>query len=414
MRITTVIIFQFVRIIMEIMSCFNRGKFYQEVFLMKTRMHLLLIVLALGLVLLLVGGCGGSGSQDTADNNALADEQAAKTIKLRFANYFPAESGQGKIGQEFADDINKITDGKVEVEYYPGGMLVGPDKTYDGVVQGIADIGLSNLSYTFGRFTQTEVLDLPLGFPNAWVANQVAVDFYNEYKPKEFDDTHMLTLHTSPVNNIITIKKQVKTPEDLKGLKLRGTGYIAKLVEALGASPVAVATPETYDSLSKNVIDGVLLPYETVKTFRFGEVTKNATEIWPLGQVYTFYIVMNNNKWNEIPPDLQKTITEYVQGDFSKKLTDMWNQIDIDGIKYVKESGYDVTELSQTEVAAWKQLSDKVIEDYVNNMVDKGYTEEEVKSWISFIQERIDYWTQQQIEQGVKSATGPDDVRIDL
>jgi len=381
---------------------------------MKKRILFILIALCLGFVLLAAGGCGGSGSDTGADDKAPAGEQAAAAVKLRFANYFPAESGQGKIGQVFADDIKSITNGQVEVEYYPGGMLIGPDKTYDGVVQGIADIGLSNLGYTFGRFTQTEVLDLPLGYPNAWVANHVAVDYFNEFKPKEFDDVHMLTLHTSPVNNIITIKKQVKTPADLKGLKIRGTGYIAKMVEALGASPVAVATPETYDSLSKNVIDGVMLPYETVKTFRFGEVTKNATEIWPLGQVYTFYIVMNKDKWAEIPPELQTTITEYVQGEFSEKLTAMWNDIDIEGLKYIKESGYDIVELTPEEVTAWKQLSDKVVDDYVATMVSKGYTEDEVRGWLSFIQERIEFWTQKQIEEGVKSSTGPDEVRATL
>ncbi len=388
---------------------------------MKKRVQLFWVLLTLGVALLLISGCEGS-SKNIADNTELADEQTTKIIKLKFANYFPAESGQGKIGQEFADDINKLTDGQVEVEYYPGGMFIGPDKTYDGVTQGIVDIGLSSLSYNFGRFTQTEVLDLPLGFPNAWVANHVAVDYYNEFQPKEFDDVHMLTLHSSAVNNIFTVNKQVKTPEDLKGLKIRGTGYIAKLVEASGAAPVAVTTPETYDSLSKNlpknlyknIIDGVMLPYETILTFRLGEVTKNVTEIWPLGQVYTFYIVMNNKKWDQLTPDLQNTITEYVQGGFSKKLTTMWNDIDISGYKYVRESGYSITELSQDELVAWNKLSDKVIEDYVNSMVSKGYTEEEVNSWISFIQERIGYWTTQQIEQGVKSSTGPAEVRISL
>ncbi len=375
--------------------------------LMKRKVQTFLFALTLGIALLLVGGCGSS-------NNDPAGEQAGETIKLRFANYFAAESGPGKIGQVFADDINKLTDGQIEVEYYPGGMLLGPDKTYDGVSQGIVDIGFSNLSYTFGRFTQTEVLDLPLGFPNAWVANHVSVDYFNEFQPKEFDDVHMLTLHSSAVNNIITVNKQVKTPADLKGLKIRGTGYIAKVVEALGAAPVAVATPETYDSLSKNVIDGVMLPYETVETFRFGEVTKNATEIWPLGQVYTFYIVMNNNKWEQLTPELQNIITEYVQGDFSEKLTTMWNDIDIEGLKYITESGYNITKLSQEELVAWKQLSDTVVKDYTNNMVSKGYSEEEVNSWINFIQERIDYWTAQQIEQGVKSSTGPDEVRVTL
>ncbi|MEW6424840.1 MAG: TRAP transporter substrate-binding protein [Bacillota bacterium] len=384
---------------------------------MKTNGKLLLIAFMLGFVLLLAAGCGqkGAAPQSSADKTAPAGEkQAAAPIKLRFANYFPAESRQGKIGQEFADDIKKITNGKVVVEYYPGTMLLGPDKMYDGVVQGIADIGLSNLGYTFGRFTQTEVLDLPLGFPNAWVANHVAVDFYNKFQPKEFKDTHMLTLHTSPVNNIITISTPVKKPGDLKGLKLRGTGYIAKLVEALGATAVPVPMPEAYDALSRHVIDGLLIPWETIKTFKYGEVTKCATEVWPLGQVYTFYIVMNNKTWDSLPPDLQKTITDYVQGDFSKKLTDMWNQVDIDGKKYAREAGYNIIELSQEELALWKQLADKVIEGYTNNMVAKGYSREEVNSWISFIRERIDYWTKQQKEQGVKSSTGPEDVRIKL
>lgn len=383
---------------------------------MKTQVKLLLVAL-LGIFLLAAAGCGqkGSAPQGSAGGAAqTGDKQAAGTIKLRFANYFPAESGQGKIGQEFADDIKKITGGRVVVEYYPGTMLLGPDKMYDGVVQGIADIGLSNLGYTFGRFPQTEVLDLPLGFPNAWVANHVAVDFYNKFKPKEFNDVHVLTLHTSPVNNIITVSAQVKKPEDLKGLKLRGTGYIAKLVEALGASAVPVSTPETYDALSKHVIDGVLLPWETIKTFKYGEVAKNAVEVWPLGQVYTFYIVMNKKAWENLPPDLQKTITDYVQGDFSKKLTDMWNQVDIDGLKYAKEAGYNIVQLNQEDLARWKQLADKVIEGYVNNMVSKGYSKEEVNSWIEYIRDRINYWTQQQKTQGVKSSTGPEEVRVKL
>ena len=383
---------------------------------MKTKVKLLLVSL-LGIFLLAAAGCGQKGSAPQGSAGGAAqngDKQAAATIKLRFANYFPAASGQGKIGQEFVEDIKKLTNGRVVVEYYPGTMLLGPDKMYDGVVQGIADIGFSNLGYTFGRFPQTEVLDLPLGFPNAWVANHVAVDFYNKFKPKEFNDVHVLTLHTSPVNNIITVSAQVKKPEDLKGLKLRGTGYIARLVEALGASAVPVSTPETYDALSKRVIDGVMLPWETIKTFKYGEVTKNAIEVWPLGQVYTFYIVMNKKTWDSLPPDLQKTITDYVQGDFSKKLTDMWNQVDIEGIKYAREAGYNIVQISPEDLPQWKQLADKVIADYTNNMVSKGYSKEEVNSWIEYIRERINYWTQQQKEQGVKSSTGPEEVRVKL
>src|SRR5690606_28153329 len=127
------------------------------------------------------------------------EEQSAETgetFTLRFANFFPEPSGQGQIGAEFAADVERLTGGRVTIEYYAGSTLLGAPDMYDGVVQGIADIGLSNLGYTFGRFKETELLDLPLGFPNAWVANKVAADFYEEYQPAEFDETVVLTLHT--------------------------------------------------------------------------------------------------------------------------------------------------------------------------------------------------------------------------
>jgi TRAP-type C4-dicarboxylate transport system substrate-binding protein len=370
-----------------------------------------LIVLAtFSLAALALGGCAKKQETPSA---APSPEQAAP-ITLRFANYFPPESGQGKIGQEFCQDIERITNGRVKIEYYPGGTLLTAPKMYDGVVQGIADIGLANLAYTFGRFKVTEVLDLPLGFPNAWVANHVAGDFYKEFKPKEWEETHVLTLHASPVNNIITATKPVNKLEDLKGLTLRGTGYIGALVEALGATARPVPMAEAYDNLAKRVIDGLLIPYETTRTFKYGEVTKYVTEVWPLGQVYTFYLVMNKAKWDSLPADVQEAITKYVEEEFLEKLAKMWNDIDIAGKQYAIEAGYKIIALPPEEITRFKKAADKVVEDYVKNMVGAGYSESEVRGWIDFVRQRIDYWTQKQKELGIKSSTGPEEVRAEF
>jgi len=371
--------------------------------------------LIIGLVLVLLVGCASKEPVSPAPKTEgpaapSAEAPPAETFKLRFANYFPGESGPGKIGAEFCDDIKEITGGRVEIEYYPGGMLLAPDKMYDGVKEGIADIGFSNLGYTFGRFQATEVLDLPHGFPNAWVANHVVSDFYKEFKPREWEDTHVLTLHTSPVNNIITATKPIHQPGDLRGLTLRGTGYIGKLVEALGATARAVPMPEAYDNLAKGVIDGLMIPYETTKTFRYGEVTKYVTEVWPLGQVYTFYIVMNKNTWNKLPADIQDIITKYIEEEYLEKLAAMWNNIDIEGKKYAIEAGYTIIEIPENELGRWEELAGKVKEDYIKNMVAAGYTEGEIKGWFDFIEKRIEYWTKKQKELGIKSSTGPVEV----
>ena len=370
-------------------------------------------LLAFFLMLTLLIGCSAGERPVSPEPEAGSESETGvsqEKVTLRFANYFAGESGPGMIGQEFADDVKKLTGGSVEIEYYPGGMLLAADKMYDGVMEGIADMGFSNLGYTFGRFPVTEVLDLPLGFPNAWVSNHVAADFYKEFMPAEWEDTHVLALHTSPVNNILTVSKPVTKPEDLKGLILRGTGYIGKLVDALGGTSRPVAMPDAYDNLAKGVIDGLLVPYETTKTFRYGEVTNYVTEVWPLGQVYTFYIVMNKNTWNQLTPETQDLITRYIEDEYLEKLAQMWNRIDIEGKEYAIESGYEILDIPPNEIGRWHELASGVINDFTESMVAAGHSQDEVEGWLSFIEERIEYWSEKQKELGIKSSTGSAEV----
>jgi len=330
-------------------------------------------------------------------------------IELKFSNFFPIPAAQSKIGEEFIRDLEARTKGQVKIRYFPAGTLLTAPKIYDGVVEGIADIGFSNIGYTFGRFKVTEVLDLPLGFPNAWVANHVANDFFRQFKPKEWDKIHMLSMHASPVNVVLSATKPVYKMEDLKGMTLRGLGYIAEVVTALGGTPRSIPMAEAYEAIGKKVIDGLMIPMETLRAFRLAEVTKYATECWPIGQVYTFYLVMNKDSWNKLPVDVQKVFNEYP---FEDKLATMWNEIDIDGKKYGMEKGLKFIELSSDEIKKWKQAVEPVLDKYVKTMVAGGYQEKEVREWINFIRFRIDYWTKKQKELGIKSSTGPEELRL--
>jgi hypothetical protein len=62
-------------------------------------------------------------------------------------------------------------------------------------------------------------------------------------------------------------------------------------------------------------------------------------------------------------------------------------------------------------VIRWKKATEPVVQDYISNMVSKGYSETEVKGWIQYLRDRIEYWTAKQIEYRVKSPTGPDAMR---
>jgi len=339
----------------------------------------------------------------------VAPSIAFGAIELKFSNYFPVPARQSKICEEFIKDLEARSGGQLKIRFFPAGTLLTAPKMYDGVVEGIADIGLSNIGYTFGRFRMTEVLDLPLGFPNAWVANHVANDFFREFKPKEWDKIRMLSMHTSPVNVVLSATKPVNKMEDLKGMTLRGLGFIAEVVSALGGTPRPIPTPEAYEAIQKRVIDGLMLPMETMRAFRYAEVAKYVTECWAVGQVYTFYLIMNKDVWNKLPPNIQKVLNEYP---FEDKFAAMWNEIDIDGKKYGMEKGLKFIELPPEEIAKWKKAVEPVLDKYVKSMVAAGYKEKDTRELINYTRMRIEYWTKKQKELGVKSSTGPSEVRV--
>jgi len=330
-------------------------------------------------------------------------------IELKFCNYFPIPARQSKIGEEFIKDIEARSGGQLKIRYFPGGTLLTAPKIYDGVFEGIGDIGLSHIGYNFGRFRMTEALNLPLGFPNAWVANHIVNDFYKQFKPKEWDKIHMLSMHAAPAQVVLSATKPVYKMEDLKGMTVRGLGFVSEVVSALGATPRSIPMPEAYEALQKRVIDGLMIPMETLRAFRLAEVTKYVTESWAIGQIDPFYLVMNKNTWDKLPPDIQKIFNEYP---FEEKFATMWNEIDIDGKNYGKEKGLQFIELPSAEIKKWKNAVEPVLDKYVKSMVAAGYQEKETRELINYIRMRIEYWTKKQKESGVKSSTGPSEVRV--
>ena len=120
------------------------------------------------------------------------------------------------LGQKFCDEVNKKLAGKVEITYYPGGTLLSPDKMYTGITQGIADMGLSHIAYTRGRFPITEVTEMPLGFVDGWVNSMVANDFYTKFKPAEWNRCPCHLLHHVGTVGYRVCKQARKDPRGRK------------------------------------------------------------------------------------------------------------------------------------------------------------------------------------------------------
>ena len=332
----------------------------------------------------------------------LSPVRAAEPIKLKSANYLPTTHPMSALGAWFCDEIKKRTNGRVEITYYPGGTLLSPVKMYDGVVTGIADMGMSHISYTRGRFPIMEVFENPLGFPNGWVATQVTTDFYEKFKPKDWNEVHPLYINTSGPLLILTVSKAIKTLDDMKGVKIRATGQMSEVIKALGGVPMPLEMPDVYDSMRRNVIEGTTNDLSTLKYWKFSEVNKYVTADWQLGTGYTFYFVMNKDKWAALPADIQKIFTE-VALETKEKQALLWNTMDIEGADVFKAAGGQTFFLADAEAARWVKAVEPVLNGYKKSMTGKGFKEADVDGWVKFIKERTEYWKEEAKRKKVPS-----------
>jgi TRAP-type C4-dicarboxylate transport system substrate-binding protein len=296
-------------------------------------------------------------------------------MKLNYSVFFPAPHKNAVLATEWAKEIEKRTGGKVQITVFPGGTLTPADKCYDGVVKGLSDIGFSVLAYTRGKFPLTEVVDLPLSSRSGLASTKLINEYYKKFKPKELDEVKVMYLHGHGPG-ILHTKAAVNLLDDLKGKKIRCTGMAAKIVGALGATPVAMPMGETYDALSRGVVDGSMAPFEALQGWKWGEVVKSTTEDWGAAYSSGMFVVMNKDKWNAIAPDLQKII-EKVNEEYAEKQGKLWDEIDKAGREFSIGRGNKVIALSQDENWKWTKAVKPILDEYVKNMKDKGLPGEE-------------------------------------
>lgn len=373
-----------------------------------------LICLSLVLILVItlaICSCTPAAPSSTEPSPTQSSSTPASSgpVTLKIANYFPAPAAQSTILEDFCNELAWRTGGKIKADYFPGGTLLSSTAMYEGIVNGVADAGYSHVIYTPGRMPVTEIACLPLGYPSAWVSGHALMDFYYEVKPAEFDDVYMLWMNTSTPSAISTSNKAIRSMEDLKGLTIRAPGIPGEVIKALGGTPAPTPMPEVYDAISKGVLDGEASNYETLLSFKFGEVVKYETSIWQITHPYPFYFAMNKTSYDKLPADAKATFDDLV-GEYAERSQLMWNSVDFAGKEFGESKGVEFIALSDAEVAKFQAAVEPLIDNYVQTLVDKGFSEAEVNSWIEYLKERIDYWTAKQIAWRIPSVVGPPEV----
>lgn len=330
---------------------------------------IVLFLSALMFMSLALTGCGGG--EGTEDNSS------EEVIKLKYAFFAPASTFPAKQMEKWKEELEKRTNGKVEVQLFPGGTLLAANNMYDGVRDGVADIGLSSTTYEPGRFPLLDISDMPSGYPNSEVASQVVYDLVKEYPPEAFDDFKIITVFATEPAHIQT-KTPVKTLEDLKGMQIRISGSLTPILKELGASPVGMAMSEVPESLQTGIIDGSISSREVLLDLKLAETVKYTTD-YPLA-INTFVAVMNKDVWESLPEDVQKVIDElssempvwtgkYMDNHVQEAL--QWSQ---------EEQGLEIISLSGEEKARWDKIIEPLQNKYVKDLQGKGFPAEEYQA----------------------------------
>ena len=298
-----------------------------------------------------------------------------KPIEFSYSIFFPAPHKNTVLAGEWAKEIENRTKGRVKITLFPGGTLTPADKCYDGMVKGISDIGMSVLGYTRGKFPLTEVIDLPLGYKSGVAATNLVNQYYQHFQPKELEEVKILYLHAHGPG-ILHTKKAVHKLEDLKGMRIRSTGLSSKVVAALGGIPVAMPMGETYDALKRGMVEGSMAPQEALQGWKWGEVVKFTTDSFGSAYSTAFFVAMNKEKWNALPPEIQKII-EQVNKEWIEKTGKQWDEIEKAGRAFTLKLENQIISLSPEENQRWAKAVRPILDDYVNSMKAKNLPGEE-------------------------------------
>jgi TRAP-type transport system periplasmic protein len=310
-----------------------------------------------------------------------ANDVHAQTL-IKVTSWHPVGHPQDVLLKSFCEELQKMAAGKVKVKYYPSGTLASAVQQYDSALKGVSDIGNHVLGYTMGRFPFMQVLDLPIGWPTNGDGTLIATELYNKFKPKEFDEVQVLWLHTAPAEFIHNKVRPITKLEDMKGLKVRCYGSTAQFLTLLGAAPVAMPMSDTYDALTKGVVDGVTANFEAMRGWKFGEQVKYSTENRGTTHGAVFAVVMNKKKYASLPADAQGVINKLSQ-EYMVKFANMWRDQNAMSREWLKGKGVQIITLTKEEDSRWYETATKpLIAKYIAEMNKAGMPGEEAVQFV--------------------------------
>jgi len=251
--------------------------------------------------------------------------------------------------QAFAQRVNTLSNGRIEIEVYPAGTLGPGLKVAETVANGVADMGHTWIGYDWGADPTAVLFGGYAGSFDSermlhWLYRGGGAEMQADWRLENFNLVSMpLFIRTAEV--FLHSRKPVRTLEDLQGLKLRTAGAWLEISKGMGAAPVTMPGGDVYPALERGAIDatewGTLWENQAPG---FHRITKYVVIPGAHQPTAPFELVINPDTWAELSESDQNLIHEAA---FSTTMNS-WltiGQEDAKALAFFREQGNEIIEL---------------------------------------------------------------------
>lgn len=267
----------------------------------------------------------------------------AQKISWKMASAWPGGTQIQWAADFFAESVNQLSGGRLEIKSYPAGKLVGAMEVFDSARMGNIDVAHASPAYWIGKMPAGALFGyLPFGMEAvpylAWMYDGEGYALYQElYASYNFG--FVAPCGIIPPEDLAWSNKPIKSLEDFKGLKFRTSGYWGEILAEAGASVVMLPAGQIYEALQRNVIDAGEFSIPSMdKTLAFHEIAKYLL-VPGIHQPSTILdILVNKNSWEKLPADLKDIVKGAAQMATMRMLTNSIAK-DIEALNFFKQKG---------------------------------------------------------------------------
>ncbi|MFC5602740.1 DctP family TRAP transporter solute-binding subunit [Sporosarcina koreensis] len=326
-----------------------------------------LFVSIIGVVLL--SACNNEKTDDKAVADS-GDGYEATTIRLA---YNLPQDHHISIGiEDFAKKVTEKSDGKVKVQVFPAGQLLSDKDMNQSILTGGVEMGVNSSTLWASTVPAMGIFDVPYVFNDyAAVGEAVNGEFGDKLRgAMEEKGAKVLMFADYGYVQFANNKRQLKSPADFKGLKIRSIGDLpSELIQAYGASPVFMGGGEVYMALQRDTVDGATSGTTAMLQRKYDEVTKYLTIN---NYAYLeFLLAVNKDYWDGLPAKTQDLLTE-VAAETEAWIREQAEKEDSESAKALEEKGMDVYVVPEDELDVWKDAAAPVRDVFVKNAGDLG------------------------------------------